>query len=399
MKVERLWTKNFILVSTINATLTFVFYLLIVIIGVYATNTFDATVSQAGLITGIFIIGTLLGRLFTGYFIDSFGHRKTLITGLILLIFTSMLYFVQAGILLLILARFIHGMALGVASTATGTIVAQVIPRSRSAEGIGYYSMSSTISTAIGPFIGLFMMHHTGFQLIFALCTSLSVIGLILALLLRIQPVTSHRKKREKLFAFSHFIEVKSLPISVVALLWSFCYSSVLSFMNAYALELDLVKAASFFFVVYSVAIFISRPFTGRLLDNKGANIVMYPAILLFSAGLFVLGFAKGSIALLLAGILLGFGFGNIQSSAQAIAVLAASPKRIGLATSTFYIFLDAGLGFGPYILGLIIPFTGYANMYLVLGGLTLFTLLVYENLHGRKARKARKTSMYSADV
>lgn len=388
MKSERLWTKDFILVSTINATLTFVFYLLIVIIGVYATATFQASVSQAGLITGIFIIGTLIGRLFTGYFIDSFGHKKTLLAGLILFGLTSCLYFIQVSIELLIITRFLHGMALGAGSTATGTIVAQVIPRARSAEGIGYYSMSSTISTALGPLIGLFMMHHTSFTFIFMLCTSLSIIGLGFSFWLRVPAKTNSAKRPEQRFALSNFIERKSLPIAVVALLCAFCFSAVLSYINAYALELDLVKAASFFFLIYSIAIFMSRPFTGRLLDNRGANMIMFPAILLFAAGLLVLGLTKSPFLLLLSGALIGLGFGNIQSSAQAIAVLSAHPKRIGLATSTFYIFMDIGLGFGPYLLGLLIPFMGYANMYFVLSGIVLCTLLVYELLHGRKDRK-----------
>ena len=62
----KLWTKDFIIVSTINFFLTIVFYLLIVIMGVYAVNEFNASISQAGLVTGIFIIGTLIGRLFIG---------------------------------------------------------------------------------------------------------------------------------------------------------------------------------------------------------------------------------------------------------------------------------------------------------------------------------------------
>ena len=67
------------------------------------------------------------------------------------------------------------------ASTATGTIVAQIIPTTRKGEGIGYYSMSATLATAIGPFIGLYMSQHTSFQMIFSLCLALGIISLITA--------------------------------------------------------------------------------------------------------------------------------------------------------------------------------------------------------------------------
>ncbi len=54
---------------------------------------------------------------------------------------------------------------------------------------------------------------------------------------------------------------------------------------------------------------------------------------------------------LLLCASLLGFGYGNIQLICQTIAVKSCSIERMGFATSTFFIFLDAGLGFGPYFL------------------------------------------------
>ena len=133
---------------------------------------------------------------------------------------------------------------------------------------------------------------------------------------------------------------------------------SVLSFINFYAKEIDLVQTASFFFLVYSLAVLVSRPFTGRLMDIKGANYIMYPAFIVFTAGMLLLSFAHNSLTLLLSGVLIGLGFGNMQSCTQAIAVKLTPLHRMGLATSTFFIFLDAGLGFGPYLLGFIIPFT-----------------------------------------
>ena len=98
MSKAKLWTKDFIIVSSINFFLALVFYLLIVIIGVYAVEVYDASATQAGLVTGIFVIGTLFGRLFIGRSIDSIGRKKTMFIGLILYIVTTSLYFVDGGI-------------------------------------------------------------------------------------------------------------------------------------------------------------------------------------------------------------------------------------------------------------------------------------------------------------
>ena len=195
MSKPKLWTKDFIIVSTINFFLTLVFYLLIVIMGVYAVNEFNASISQAGLVTGIFIIGTLIGRLFIGRSIDSIGRKKTLFIGLILFTLATLLYFVHYSVNFLLIIRFLHGITLGMASTATGTIVAQIIPTTRKGEGIGYYSMSATLATAIGPFIGLYMSQHTSFQMIFSLCLALGIISLITAFFVNVPALEGSRKQ------------------------------------------------------------------------------------------------------------------------------------------------------------------------------------------------------------
>lgn len=385
---NKLWTKDFIVVSSVNFFLTLIFYLLMVTIAVYAVDEYHASTSQAGLVTGIFIIGTLFGRLFIGRMIDIIGRKRTLILGLILFTLTTLLYFVHLGIGFLLFTRFIHGVTLGMASTASGTIVAQIIPKARRGEGIGYFSMSSTLSTAIGPFIGLYMSQHTTFQMIFSFCLALGVFCFLTAFFVYVPKVEYSASASEtKGLKLSNFIEPKALPIALITLAVAFCYSSVLSFINFYAIEIDLVQTASFFFIVYAGAVLVSRPFTGRLMDVKCANFIMYPAFVVFAAGMVLLSQASNSFTFLLAGVLIGLGFGNMQSVTQAIAVKLTPVTRMGLATSTFFIFLDAGLGFGPYLLGFVIPLTGYNTLYIILGVLVLATTILYYFLHGKKEK------------
>ncbi len=386
----KLWTKDFIIVSSINFLINLVFYLLIVIIGMYAVDQFHASTSQAGLVTGIFIIGSLIGRLFTGRFIESIGRKKTLYIGLIFFILTTLLYLLNINISILLITRLLHGIAAGMVGTATGTIAAQIIPATRKAEGIGYFSMSAALSTAIGPFIGLYMTQHTDFQMIFIFSVVLGIVSFITSVFVYVPALEITAQPSEsKGFKLSNFIEPKALPIAIVTLVIAFCYSSVLSYINFYANEINLVSAASFFFLIYAIAVLLSRPFTGRLMDLKGANYVMYPAFIILAGGMILLSTVGIGITLLIAGALIGLGFGNIQSSTQAVAVKLTPPHRMGLATSTFFIFLDAGLGFGPYLLGFIIPLTGYSHLYVVLGIVVLLTSILYYFLHGKKEHAA----------
>jgi len=388
-RTERLWTKDFIIISAMNFFLTLVVFLLIVMISGYATSTFNASTSQAGLISSIFIVGVLLGRLFIGRYIEKIGYRKILFLGLILYTLSSALYFIQIGIPFLILTRVIHGMMLGIAVTATTTIVALIIPGSRKGEGIGYFSLSTIIATAVGPFLGILLAQHTSYYFIFFGCFVLGIASMVIALFAKIPKPAGTANPGKESFSFKNFIEPAALPISIVMLVLGFCYSSVLTYINFYAIELDLVNAASFFFITYSAAILISRPFSGRLLDIKNANYVMYPTILLFAAGLFILSNTHSGFFLILSSIIIGFGYGNIQSCCQAISIKSVPPEKVGLSTATFSIFLDIGLGFGPYILGLFISIISYSRLYGLLSVVVLLTIALYYVLYGRHIKKS----------
>ena len=218
-----------------------------------------------------------------------------------------------------------------------------------------------------------------------------SSLSLALSIFVHIPPLeTDSLEPQTRGIKLSSYLEPAALPIAIITLGIAFCYSSVLSFLNSYAAEINLTEAASFFFIIYAISILLSRPFTGRLLDLKGPNLIMYPAFILLASGMLLLGTASNAFTLLLSGVLIGLGFGNMQSCTQAIAVKLTPPHRMGLATSTFYIFLDGGLGFGPSLLGLIVPYTGFSYMFIYLGVGSLFLIILYYFMHGRKERDIR---------
>ena len=392
-----LWTRNFVLVSAINFQLVLIFYLLVVVIVGYAVAELGASTAQAGLVSGLFIVGTLVGRLLVGQFLERFGRKTTLVAGLIGFLLFSFLYFIHFGVGMLLFVRFMHGFMMGIASSVLGTVIAQILPPARRGEGIGYYSMSSTLGTAIGPFLAIWMMLHIGYHSIFIVASAIAVSCLIVALLIQVpnlpqsvkMPSDNTAGQPAKPSFLSRFVEPKALPISLIMLLASICYSGVLSFINFYAKEIDLVETASFFFLTYAIAILISRPITGPLMDRKGANIIMYPAFAIMGAALILLSITSSSWMLMLCAALLGFGYGNIQSVCQTIAVKSSSIERMGFATSTFFIFLDAGLGFGPYFIGKSLDYISYSQLYLYSAFAAFACIAVYFALHGRYVKKA----------
>ncbi|MGG3279965.1 MFS transporter [Paenibacillus solani] len=390
MDATKLWTKDFWVVSLTNFFLYFIHYLLIACITVFTAEKFHASASMSGLAAGIFIIGMLFGRLYSGKSIERIGRKKMLYFGIVFSLIAVLLYFAVTSLPLLLLIRFLHGIGFGIASTATGTIVANVIPNERRGEGTGYYALSTTIASAIGPFLGIYINQHYGFQMNFVICAVLIVMSLLISVWISVPKETINQAQLNptKSFKLSSFFEPKALPISIVSIFIGLAYSSILSFLNTYAQQIHLVDVASLFFIVYAIATLVSRPFTGRLFDKKGENVVVYPALIILAIGFLVISQVHHGYTLLISAVLVGVGYGSFIPSAQAIAVKAAPRDRMGLATSTFFMFADFGAGFGPFIIGFLIPVLGFKNLYIAMAIVVLADIAIYYLLQGRKKRK-----------
>ena len=383
---EKLWTKNFIILSLLNFLLTLVFFILNTTIVLYAVETFKSSPSIGVLVSGVFIIGTLVSRLFIGNLINAKNSKNILSLGLILFTLGTSLYFIKRGITFLILTRFLHGITSGISSTVIGAIIAIIIPKSRKGEGVSYFSLSTALATALGPFIGLSLSQNAGFKTIFVFCLIVSIVTCVISLFFNNSKlIISESKNSKKEFRISNFIEIKALPISLIMFISSLCFSSVLSYINLFAIDNHLESTANLFFIVYAIAVLFTRPLTGKILDKKGANYIIYPALILFSLSLILLSKTSSGIVLLLSSALLGLGFGNLQSCIQAITINLADEDRVGIATATFLIAFESGTGFGPSILGLLIPLVGYNGMYCSLGIVVLLTIVLYNILHGKK--------------
>lgn len=181
------------------------------------------------------------------------------------------------------------------------------------------------------------------------------------------------------------------MPIATVGFFISFAYASILTFISVYAESLGLIKAASFFFVVYAIAMLLVRPFSGRIFDTMGPGVVIIPSIIIFGIGLISLSFTASSWMLLLSGALVGLGYGTLLPSFQTLAIQAADKHRSGYATGTFFAFYDSGIAIGSVSLGLLAGFAGYSNLYLMLGVFVILVVFYYSWIMSKDRSSAQQ--------
>ncbi len=443
MAREKLWTKDFVLGAGVNFAIMANYYSLMVVVADYAMKQYGASAAVAGLAASIFIIGALVSRVVVGYIMDRVGRKRLLLIVSTLEVVFSAAYFLGLNIGVLFVLRFCHGFCYGAGSTTVGTVVTSIVPNSRKGEGIGYYMLSVTVGAAIGPFLGMFLTQVAGYELLFGAATFIAVGNLVSVILLKVPEQKPQVKKAKAAnveakqsaeaavgeaanssaspaastaavaapataaatgkgtaaakpaapkhrFSLKDFLEFTIFPLSATCAVLYFCYSSLLTFLTPFSAEAGLETASSFFFVVYAIATFATRPFTGKLFDSKGDKYVMIPAFVAFIIGMAILSSVHTPVAMLVSAALLGFGVGTIQSSALALCVRMTPDSRIALANSTFYMFLDLGVGVGPLLLGMAEPVLGYRGLFISMAFVAALALIAYLFV-GRKRGTMRR--------
>lgn len=380
-----IWSKSFINIFVSNLFIFVVFYALLTLLPIYVTDAMGGTESQAGLILTIFLLSAIFVRPFSGRLIDRFGKKKMLVISAAMFGVATFLYPITDQYIPLLLLRFFHGMWFSIVTTAAGAIAADSIPRERRGEGLGYFAMSMNVAVVAGPFLALTLLQYVSYLSIFIVLSAIMVIGMLCTVWVKtIEPQEPIKKKS---ITLDDLFERRAFPIALVGLFLAFSYASVISYISLYAKSIGLLDAAGFFFAVFAVAMLVSRPFTGRMFDTLGPNTVIKPAFMFYALGLLTLSFTGTSWMLLVAGALIGLGYGSIVPSFQTLAIQAAPESRSAHATATFFTLFDIGIATGSYVLGLIVTSLGYSNLYLALAVFVAGILFFYQWITNRQPK------------
>lgn len=327
---DKLWSRKFLSISIVSFLVYLAFYSLLVIITLFAMNDLHASSSRAGLAAGIFLLAALIARVYTGHHINRVGERRTMISGLALFLLIQVLYYLAFDVWIFIGIRFLHGLAFGVCTTSITTLAAKTVPESRRGEGMGYFMLSITFASAIGPFAGLMIYRRFGFAVLTAFCAAVLVCSFVIALTIHIpfesdKPAAAEHESRR----LGEYFEAKAFPIALISLVIYFCS-------------------------------------------------VMYPSMLMFAAGLILFSMTANAVILFISAILLGVGFGTFAAMAQVIAIKKTTNARMSVAISTVLAISELGTGLGPYIIGVMLLFVSYRVMYMILAAVAVLCIIAY---------------------
>lgn len=392
---EKIFTRNFCMAFLSLFCLGMVMYMLMSTLTEYATA-FGATVFLAGMVSGMYAVGGIFSRLWSSGALARFGWKKVALCTAALHFVACCGYFLMDNITLLIILRFIHGLGFGATNNVMFTVSTSTYPKTRYAEATGYFTLSSILPVALGPFLGVLILRHFSHTGCFVAASLLSFLSLLFTGLVNVPASALNAAKPGDTApvpakGLNRLLDVRSLPVACCVGLMTIGYVAVMDFSSEYAETVHLENIFSYFFLIYAAVVILVRPLAGRMQDRHGDNIVCYPGVFTQAIGLFLVAWRPCALTIVLCAIGCALGYGTLNSCYNAIICSHVDPRRRSYAVASFFLLCDIGLGFGPMVLGSVATLCGenYRVIYYAGAALSLITFFVYYFAWGRRGDTA----------
>ena len=325
---------------------------------------------QVGLVTTLAIVAAVIVRPFIGALVDRFGRKGFLIFGFGTMALITACYAVFPLVGVILALRVLHGVCWGVGGTANATLAADTIPRQRFAEGMGYFGMTNSLAMALGPVVAIWLLDIGRADLMIYVAAGFTLLAVGCAIFFFAkdykQPALKTDGTLRDAFRLKNMFERTSVFPSITMGIMSMGFGAVQTFVVLLAAERG-VTGVSIYFVTYAITNVVTRPVSGRLVDQRGYLGAGVFSCLAFACAILATAFCASLLTFGAAGILVGLGMGTGMSVFNSMAVAAAPPRSRGAATSTFLSCFNGGLGIGSLVAGFLAEAGGYQFAFLVM--------------------------------
>ncbi|HZS34281.1 MAG TPA: MFS transporter [Methylomirabilota bacterium] len=349
-------------------------YYLIPTLPVYA-QALGGSSAQIGLINGIFSLTSLLVRPLCGAWIDRHGRRRFLVAGAVVYVVAALGYFWIRSVPVLLGWRAVHALGLASFGTAAASLAGDLAPPRRRGRTMGTFGLAQAAALGVGPGIGRALQAAAGDRGVFlaAAVTAAGALGCSLAV-----PAAGAPPPRETPAPRAAGDAPRRRGTMGAAVLGqasaSLAYGAVVSFVALVARERAFEGVGAFFLCLALTSLAV-RVLAGRAYDAWGAPLVLPPALLAVAAGLGLLAGARGPLAFLGAGALIGLGVGGTHTTLIAHAVDRAPAGRRASRVAGFTTLWEAGVGAGSILTGSLAEALGFPGAFLVLAGAAVVAL------------------------
>jgi predicted MFS family arabinose efflux permease len=269
----------------------------------------------------------------------------------------------------------LNGVTNGTARVALFAMVYPLLPRGREGQAMAVMSLSGQGPASFGALLGEAIMRRFGFSALFAAAAALYLIAAIaVSMASKDSPVGPHAPAAARGAdngGYAALLLNRSLlPLWIATFCFGFAISSRMSFVAPFAYRRG-ITSVGLYFSLYGVVAVVMR-LSGPLMDRLGLDRMLAPTFAVMGAGIALIAsighFGMLEIAALIGG--LGHGFAYPVLSAL---VIRDTPEGHGSRVSSIYTSMwDVSTMIGPFTLGIIARYAGYAPMFVIAGAVAI---------------------------
>lgn len=325
-----------------------------------------------GFAVGISTVTGIFFKLPAGALSDVIGRNKTMLIGLLFFAFTPFTYLFIKDYNLLIVIRFIHGLATSFYGPVSMAVVADLAGRNKG-EMLSWFSSVTIIGNLMGAPLGGFILHSTAnaagpsisdFQHAYLASGFAGLLSFILALgvLRGGSQVEKHNGLQE---AYRKFIsgikevisDKRVVVTSCMEGLQNLTVGALEAFLPIYAVTVAGLNEfqAGILWGVQVITTILSKPMMGKTSDKYGRKPLITAGMILCAVSFGVIPLLRDFYTLMLAAIVFGLGESFVTSSSAALVADLCKEKHFGTAMGTFGTIFDIGHASGPILAGFLI--------------------------------------------
>ncbi|MFY0482972.1 MFS transporter [Flavobacterium sp. PLA-1-15] len=305
-----------------------------------------------GFIIALFTLTAGISRPFSGRLTDTLGRVPVMAFGSFVCFICGFLYPILGSIAGFLFLRLIHGFSTGFKPTATAAYVADIIPKERWGEALGFHGLCFSIGMAIGPAIGSTVTLYYSIDVLFYISSAFALLSILILMNMK---ETLKQKQRFSIsllkISRKDIIAIEVLPAALITFLSYIAYGTILTLIPDWTQHLG-ISNKGLFFIVFTISSLLIRFLAGRASDKYGRTRVITVGLFLLVIALFILGFANTFMGFLLGSVAYGIATGVLSPALNAWTVDMSHPDHRGKAMATMYIALEAGIGLGALLSG-----------------------------------------------
>lgn len=328
----------------------------------YLTKKFQIDMTQVGLIFGLFAISSFIGSMIGGALTDRWGRKSILLFGLSMSGLSSVLMGVIDVLPLFMVVTLVVGILSDVAGPAYQSLVADLLPEEKRAQGFGILRVVANLAVTIGPLIGGFLASRS-YLILFI---TDAVTSLITAAILFYKIRETHHPKetgqpQESMAATfkGYFTVIKDnafVGFLIASVLMVLVYMQMNTTLAVYLRDYHGVPEQGFGYILSlnAMMVVLFQFSITRWISRYRPLIIMTVGSLLYAVGFAMYGFVSAFILFLVAMAIITVGEMFVSPVSQSIVARLAPEDMRGRYMAVYGFSWLIPFAIGPLLAGLV---------------------------------------------